>query len=80
MRLMLVTITTDGGFTGRGIGTRSADVEVENVRPEEWRSEYRARGADLILYTLTIGETSVSWNEGAEIPEDLRRLFACVWK
>lgn len=77
---MLVTITTDGGFTGRGIGTRSANVDVSDVRPEEWRSEYRARGADLVLYTLTVGERSVSWNETAEIPEDLRRLFERVWK
>ena len=76
---MIVTITTDGGFTGRGIGSRTADVDVKDVRPETWRDDYRARGADLVRYTLTIGERSVSWNEGAEIPEDLRRLFERVW-
>lgn len=76
---MRVTITTDGGFTGRGIGSRSADVDVVDVRPEEWREEYRARGADLVRYTLTLGERAVSWDEGAEIPEDLRRLFERVW-
>jgi hypothetical protein len=77
---MRVTITTDGGFTGRGIGSRSADVDVDDVHPEEWREEYRAHGADLVLYTLTLGERSVSWNETAEIPKDLRRLFERVWK
>ena len=77
---MVITITTDGGFTGRGIGTRSADVDVSGVRPESWRDEYRAHGADLVRYTLTIGGKSVSFNETAEIPKDLRRLFERVWK
>jgi hypothetical protein len=77
---MLVTITTDGGFTGRGIGTRSADVDVEDVRPERWEAEYRGRGNDVVRYTLAVGEHTVSWNETAEIPEDLRRLFERVWK
>lgn len=76
---MRVTITTDGGFTGRGIGSRSVDADVDDVRPEEWREEYRARGADLVRYTLTLGDRSVSWDETAEIPEDLRRLFERVW-
>ena len=76
---MRVIITTDGGFTGRGIGTRSADVDVGDVRPGEWREEYRARGADLVRYTLTLEDRSVSWDETAEIPEDLRRLFERVW-
>jgi len=76
---MIITITTDGGFTGRGIGTRSADVDVSDARPEKWRDEYRARGADLLRYTLTLGGKSVSFNETAEIPEDLRRLFERVW-
>lgn len=76
---MRVTITTDGGFTGRGIGSRSADVEVDDLRPEEWKDEYRARGNDLVRYTLTVGDRAVSWNETAEIPEDLRRLFERVW-
>ena len=77
---MRVTITTDGGFTGRGIGTRSADVDVDDVDPESWRDEYRAHGYDLVLYTLTIGGRSVSFNETAEIPKDLRRLFERVWQ
>ncbi|HUR81546.1 MAG TPA: hypothetical protein VM733_12320 [Thermoanaerobaculia bacterium] len=76
----MITITTDGGFTGRGIGTRSADVDVSDARPESWRDEYRAHGADLVLYTLAIGERSVSFNETAEIPKDLRRLFERVWR
>ncbi|HVE72874.1 MAG TPA: hypothetical protein VNI54_16020 [Thermoanaerobaculia bacterium] len=76
---MQVTITTDGGFTGRGIGSRSADVDVSDVDPDSWQEEYRGRGADVVRYTLTIGERSVSWNETAEIPEDLRRLFRRVW-
>jgi hypothetical protein len=81
---MHVTITTDGGFTGRGIGSRSADVDegmLGELRPESWRAEYRASGgADLIRFTLTLDERSVSWDEGAEIPEDLRRLFERVWQ
>ncbi|HEX6084477.1 MAG TPA: hypothetical protein VF266_08120 [Thermoanaerobaculia bacterium] len=76
---MRVTITTDGGFTGRGIGSRSADVDVDDVRPEEWKDEYRGRGNDLVRYTLVFGDRAVSWNETAEIPEDLRRLFERVW-
>ena len=76
---MRVTITTDGGFTGRGIGSRSADVEVGDLRPEAWQDEYRAHGNDLVRYTLTLGDRSISWNETAEIPEDLRRLFERVW-
>ena len=50
---MQITITTDGGFTGRGLGTASADVDVADVHPESWRDEYTAPGADLIRYTLT---------------------------
>jgi hypothetical protein len=80
---MLVTITTDGGFTGRGIGTRSADVDdalVAHAMAEEWRDEYRSPGADLVRYTLSIGERSVSFTDGAEIPEGLRELFERVWQ
>lgn len=79
---MRITITTDGGFTGRGIGTRSADVDDEIIAralAEEWRDEYRSPGADLVRYTLTIGGKSVSWTEGAEIPDGLRELFELVW-
>jgi hypothetical protein len=80
---MRVTITTDGGFTGRGIGSASADVdddEFARLRSEEWRDEYRAPGADLIRYTLTCGERTVSWQEGAEIPRELRDLFQKIWR
>lgn len=81
---MHVTITTDGGFTGRGIGSRSADLDgqtLAELRPESWREEYRAHaGADLIRFTLTMEGRIVSWDEGAEIPEDLRRLFERVWQ
>jgi hypothetical protein len=80
---MRVTITTDGGFTGRGIGSASAEIDeamLAELRPEEWREEYRAHGADLVNYTLTLGERRVTWNETAEIPEDLRRLIQRVWK
>lgn len=77
---MRVTITTDGGFTGRGIGSASADVDVAHLHPESWRGEYRTRGADLVRYTLTFGEHRVTWTEGAAIPEELRRLFEEVWR
>jgi hypothetical protein len=80
---MRITITTDGGFTGRGIGSASADLDDDAVRgidPDSWRDEYPSRGADLVRYTLTIGERSVSWVDGAEIPEDLRELFEKVWR
>lgn len=80
---MLVTITTDGGFTGRGLGTRSADIpedDVARARPDDWRDEYRSRGADLVRYTLRVGERSVSWTEGADVPRGVRELFERVWK
>lgn len=79
---MRITITTDGGFTGRGIGTRSAEVDDEIIAralAEEWRDEYRSPGADLVRYTLTMGGKSVSWTDGAEIPEGLREMFELVW-
>lgn len=80
---MRITITSDGGFTGRGIGSASAeigDAEIAQLRFDEWRDEYPARGADLIRYTLTIGERSVSWQEGAASPRELRELFERVWR
>ena len=80
---MLATITTDGGFTGRGIGTRSADVDdalVARAMQEEWRDEYRSPGADLVRYTLHLGERRVSFTDGAEIPSALRALFERVWR
>ncbi len=80
---MLVTITTDGGFTGRGVGTRSADVDdalIERVMNEQWRDEYSSPGADLVRYTLSVGDRSVSFTDGAEIPSALRALFELVWK
>ena len=78
---MRVTITTDGGFTGRGIGSASGDVDHALFRDAaSWRDEYtRKRGADLVRYTLTFGERSVSWVEGAEIPQGLRAVFETVW-
>ena len=78
-----MTVITDGGFTGRGIGSASADVddaELRAMRPESWREEYASRGADLVRYTLSFGETSVSWTDGAEIPRELEELFGKVWK
>jgi hypothetical protein len=80
---MLVTITTDGGFTGRGLGTRSADVDdavVARALAEEWREEYRSPGADLVRYTLSAGGRSVSFTDGAELPAGLRELFELAWK
>ena len=47
---MRVTITTDGGFTGRGIGSRSADVDVDDVRPEELAAFARPQ----VLLTLAV--------------------------
>jgi hypothetical protein len=80
---MHITITTDGGFTGRGIGTRSADVDdavITRALAEDWRDEYRSPGADLVRYTLQLGTRSVSFTDGAEIPRGLRELFELVWK
>lgn len=78
---MRVTVITEGGFTGRGIGTRTAEVEDELLEgAEAWKEVYPARrGADLVTYTLSFGGKSVSWNDAAEIPEDLRRVFNRVW-
>lgn len=80
---MRITITTDGGFTGRGLGTRSADVDdavVARASIEEWRDEYQSPGADLVRYTLTTDTRTVSWTEGAQIPQGLHELFERVWK
>lgn len=84
---MTVTITTDGGFTGRGIGSVSVDTrDDDHVRealarahPESWQREYTAHGADLINYTLTAGEHTTSFQTGAAIPQDLEELFEIVW-
>lgn len=79
---MRVTIITDGGFTGRGIGSASAEVDDDLLRgADAWDEVYTVRrGADLVRYTLQFGGKSVTWTETAEIPEDLRRLFETVWK
>ena len=80
---MRITISSDGGFTGRGVGSASADVddaELARLGTETWRDEYSAPGADLIRYTLTFGERSVSWQEGGEIPPELQELFEKVWR
>lgn len=79
---MHVTVITDGGFTGRGIGRREAEVDDALLRgAEAWEEVYTVeRGADLVRYTLAFGGRSVTWTEGAEIPKDLRRLFETVWK
>lgn len=78
---MRVTITTEGGFTGRGIGSASGEVDDALLAgANEWRDSYDASGADLIRYTLTFGTRRVSWSEGADIPRDLAELFARVWR
>lgn len=80
---MRITITTDGGFTGRGLGTRSADVDdaiVKRALAEEWRDEYLSPGADLVRFTLSVDGRSVSFTDGAELPAGLRSLFESAWK
>jgi hypothetical protein len=87
MNRRAITITTDGGFTGRGLGNVTVDEDVDervraavaNARPESWQREYTTRGADLINYTLTLGDCTTSWQTRAEIPEDLQELFEAVW-
>lgn len=78
---MHVTITTDGGFTGRGIGGASGEVDDDLLRDaDSWAEVYTTgRGADLVRYTMTFGSRRVSWTDTAEIPADLRRVFECVW-
>jgi hypothetical protein len=79
---MHVTITTDGGFTGRGIGNASADIDddfLAQLAVDSWRESYTAPGADLVRYTLQFGGRRVSWMEGANIPDDLRDLYERVW-
>jgi hypothetical protein len=78
-KTMRVTITTEGGFAGRGIGSAAGEVDSGELHPESWQRHYAAAGADLIHYTLTAGDRSVSWQEGADIPDDLRRAFEQVW-
>ncbi|HEX8252460.1 MAG TPA: hypothetical protein VF846_04855 [Thermoanaerobaculia bacterium] len=81
---MRVTITTEGGFTGRGIGSAAAEIADHVIahlqQIETWRDEYDAPGADLVRYTMTIGARRVRWREGAELPASLRELFELVWK
>ncbi|HYO75063.1 MAG TPA: hypothetical protein VE010_01265 [Thermoanaerobaculia bacterium] len=80
---MRVTITTDGGFTGRGIGSAAAEIADEalaHLQPQTWRDEYDAPGADLVRYTMTIGARRVRWRDGADLPPALRELFEMVWK
>jgi hypothetical protein len=80
---MRVSIETDGGFTGRGVGSASAEIDdgmISHLRPGTWLASYPAHGADLVTYTLTVGGKRVSWTEGAEIPADLRELFELVWE
>ena len=79
---MYVTIVTDGGFTGRGIGRAAGEVDDELLRnADAWEEVYTApRGADLVRYTMTFGGKSVTWTETAEIPKDLRRVFEAIWK
>lgn len=55
-------------------------ARLARLHPERWRREYRARGNDLIRYTLTMGTTRVSWVDGAELPDDLRELWEEVWR
>lgn len=85
---MRITITTDGGFTGRGVGSATVESEgddelrriLDACEPASWRREYAAPGADLVRYTLTAGAHSVTWSDGAGIPDDLRALVAAVWR
>ena len=78
-----VTITTDGGFTGRGIGSASAEVDEEflsRLAVDSWLESYTAPGADLVRFALEIdGRCVTMWVEGAAIPDDLRDLHARVW-
>lgn len=78
---MRVTVVTDGGFTGRGIGSASAEVDEALLRDADaWEDEYTVpRGRDLVRYTMTFESRNVSWVDTAEIPEDLRRVFELVW-
>lgn len=78
-----VTITTDGGFTGRGIGSAAAEVDddfIARLDVDSWQESYTAPGADLIRYALEVGGRRVTWMEGAQIPDDLRELYELVWK
>jgi len=79
---MYVTITTDGGFTGRGIGSASAEVDddfLAQLAVDSWQESYTTPGADLVRFALEIGGRRVTWMEGAAIPDDLRELHARVW-
>ncbi|HEY0139408.1 MAG TPA: hypothetical protein VGF48_00855 [Thermoanaerobaculia bacterium] len=86
---MNVAITTEGGFTGRGIGSVTLDDPLPDevaravaaARPEEWQREYTVeRGADLVRYTLTLGDVTTSWVTSAAIPPDLEALFDAAWR
>ena len=80
---MLVTITTDGGFTGRGIGSAAADADddlVHRALDAASLADYPSAGRDVVLYTLTAAGRSGRWADDSEIPEALRELFERVWR
>src|SRR5687768_11999085 len=81
-RTMYVTITTDGGFTGRGIGSASAEIDddfLARLAVDSWQDSYTTAGADQVRYAVEIGGRRVMWMEGAAIPDDLRELYERVW-
>lgn len=63
-----IEITTEGGFTGRGLGNATVTSDeasgeiaraVDAARPERWRAEYAEPGdprgyADQVKYRLTL--------------------------
>lgn len=80
---MRVAITTDGGFTGRGIGSATADVDDAAVRRALDACElddYPSRGRDVVLYELRAGGRTIRWRDDSAIPEELRELFDTVWR
>jgi hypothetical protein len=52
-------------------------------RPDLWQHEYSAPSgsADLIHYTLTVGDRTTSWygESPVELPQDARDLRAALW-
>ena len=86
-----IEITTSGGFTGRGIGTMSANsreasrelrTSVENANPAAWQPDYSSGDGhpDEVRYMLTLTseerEYVTSWRDTTALPADLAELVS----
>ncbi len=76
--------TTPGGAVCRqtieGEVLESVDRAIAEADVDAWESEYFQQGADFFTYTMTLetGKSEqkiVEWNDGGDLPDDLRELW-----